>query len=77
MVSRYELPDADGLQLCNRVREQRPNCPFILFTEAGSEQVASDTISAGVTEYVRADATDDPYSVLADRVAEAIDTVRE
>ncbi|MEF8871002.1 MAG: PAS domain S-box protein [Haloarculaceae archaeon] len=42
----------NGVALLSRIREQSPALPFILYTDSGSEQVASEAISAGVNEYV-------------------------
>lgn len=53
VVSDYEMPEMDGLELLERVRSTHPHLPFILFTGRGTEEVASDAVSAGVTDYVR------------------------
>ena len=58
VVSALELPDADGLEFLRSVRSDHPSVPFVLYPDAGSEMVASEAVSAGVTEYVpRADRT--------------------
>jgi DNA-binding NarL/FixJ family response regulator len=53
LVSRYDLPGRDGVALLEAVRDTDPDLPFVLFTDAGDEGVASRAISAGVTEYVQ------------------------
>jgi PAS domain S-box-containing protein len=68
VVSAYDLPDRDGLALLESVRESSPDLPFVLYTAAGSEAVASEAISAGVSEYIRRDAGPDQERVLADRI---------
>ncbi len=55
VVSRYELPDTDGISLCERVRDRTLGIPFVLVVEDGSEQLASKATAAGVSEYVPAD----------------------
>jgi signal transduction histidine kinase/CheY-like chemotaxis protein len=71
VVSGYDLPDPDGVAFLEAVRERRPDLPFVLFTGAGSEALASEAISAGVTDYVRNGSDGDPYRTLADRAIEA------
>lgn len=52
VVSEYELPEQTGLEFLERIRESRPDLPFILYTSSGDEQLASEAISAGVTDYL-------------------------
>jgi len=48
IVSDYEMPDQNGLEFLRTVRETHPELPFILFfTGKGSEEIASEAISAG------------------------------
>ncbi|MDS0474204.1 PAS domain S-box protein [Natrinema sp. 1APR25-10V2] len=74
VVSEYELPDTDGLTFLRSVRADHDDVPFILYTDAGSEAVASEAISAGVSEYVRKGT--DGNATLADRIVEAVTTTR-
>ncbi|WP_266079700.1 ATP-binding response regulator [Haladaptatus caseinilyticus] len=53
VVSDYDPERNSGLELLDVVREYYPNLPFILFTDNGSEDVASQAISAGATNYLR------------------------
>ncbi|MFW6018321.1 MAG: PAS domain-containing protein, partial [Halapricum sp.] len=73
IVSGYEMPRRDGIDLLESVREDDPDVPFILFTDSGSERVASEAISAGVTDYLRKDASADRHAVLADRIVDAVE----
>ncbi|MHC3437963.1 PAS domain S-box protein [Natrialbaceae archaeon A-gly3] len=52
VVTEYDLPDCDGIALLEDLRRERPDLPVVLTTTDGSEQVASDAIAAGVSEYV-------------------------
>jgi len=65
IVSGYMLPDMDGLAFLRAVRARRPDIPFVLCTEHGSEAVASKAISAGVTEYLQKRGGTVPYRELA------------
>jgi PAS domain S-box-containing protein len=74
VASRYHLPEADGVTLLESVREQRPELPFVLYTDAGSETVAADAITAGVSEYVRWD--EQPVERLANAIRTAVADAR-
>jgi DNA-binding NtrC family response regulator len=53
IVSDYEMPEQNGLEFLESVREEYEDIPFILFTGKGSEEIASQAISAGVTDYLQ------------------------
>jgi PAS domain S-box-containing protein len=72
VVSDYEMPGASGIEFLEAVREQYPGLPFILFTGKGSEEVASEAISAGVTDYLRKQPDTDQYTLLANRITNAV-----
>lgn len=76
IVSDYEMPEMDGLELLERVRAEYPELPFILFTGKGTESVASNAISKGVTDYLQKEGTKDQFTVLANRIENAV-TQRE
>lgn len=75
VVSAHDVPQHDGIAFLESVREAHPTLPFVLFTENGSEAVASKAISAGVTDYVQKDGTD-AYAALAGRIVGAVDRNR-
>jgi len=72
VVSDYNMPDMNGLELLSAIRDEHPSLPFILYTGRGSEEIASEAISAGVTDYVQKNSGRDHYEVLAKRVDNAI-----
>jgi PAS domain S-box-containing protein len=72
IVSDYEMPEMDGLELLRAVKECEPSLPFILYTGRGSEEIASEAISAGVTDYLQKRTTSDQYDVLANRIENAV-----
>jgi PAS domain S-box-containing protein len=76
IVSDYEMPGANGLEFLETVRETHPDLPFVLFTGKGSEEVASDAISAGVTDYLQKQGGTSQYAVLANRVSNAVERSR-
>jgi PAS domain S-box-containing protein len=72
VVSDYEMPERNGLEFLRVVRDRDPDLPFILFTGKGSEEIASEAISAGVTDYLQKERGIDQYAVLANRIENAV-----
>jgi len=72
VVSDYQLPDTDGLEFLETVREEYADLPVILFTREGSEEVASEAISAGVTDYLQKGSGGERIPVLANRIENAV-----
>ena len=72
VVSDFDMPGSDGLELLESVRDIDPGLPFVLFTGKGSEEIASEAISAGVTDYLQKGAGRDRYEMLANSVANAL-----
>jgi PAS domain S-box-containing protein len=71
VVSDYDMPNTNGLEFLEIVREEHPDLPFILFTGKGSEEIASEAISAGVTDYMQKGSGTEQYEMLANRVQNA------
>ncbi len=76
VVSDYEMPGTNGLELLEAVRAEWPDLPFVLFTGKGSEEIASEAISAGVTEYMQKTTNPDQFRVLANRIRNAVEKYR-
>ncbi len=76
IVSDYDMPGQNGIDFLQTVRADDPDLPFILFTGKGSEEVASEAISAGVTDYLQKESGMDQYRLLANRVTDAIEHQR-
>lgn len=72
VVSDYDMPGQNGIELLQAVREFSPDLPFILFTGKGSEEIASEAISAGVTDYLQKESGTDQYTVLAHRIENVV-----
>ena len=72
VVSDYDMPSRNGLELLEEVREEHPNLPFILYTGKGSEEIAADAVAAGVTDYLQKRVGNDQYKVLANRINNAV-----
>jgi PAS domain S-box-containing protein len=76
IVSDYEMPEADGLEFLEAVRESFPEIPFILFTGKGSEEIASTAITKGVTDYLQKSGGLEQYEVLANRIRNSVNQHR-
>lgn len=79
VVSDYDMPRMNGLDLLDAIREEHEELPFILFTAKGSEEIASEAVSKGVTDYLQKGSDVSQYSLLANRIenaAEQYETTR-
>ncbi|WP_458207000.1 PAS domain-containing protein [Haladaptatus sp. NG-SE-30] len=76
VVSDYDMPGMNGLELLATVQKAHPELPFVLFTGKGSEEIASEAISAGVSGYLQKESGVDQYTVLANVVENAVEKYR-
>ncbi|WP_281195214.1 GAF domain-containing protein [Halorubrum sp. F4] len=76
VVSDYDMPGRNGIEFLEAVREAHPDLPFVLYTGKGSEEVASDAIASGVTDYLQKESGTSQYTVLANRVTNAVEQYR-
>lgn len=76
VVSDYDMPQMDGLEFLDAVRDAHEDLPFILYTGNGSEQVAVEAISRGVTDYLQKQGGTEQYGLLANRIQNAVDQYR-
>lgn len=72
IVSDFDMPGKNGIEFLEAVRIDYPELPFILYTGKGSEEVASEAISAGVTDYLQKETGISQYEVLANRIKNAV-----
>ena len=76
VVSDFDMPETDGLEFLDLVRERHGDIPFVLFTGKGSEEIASEAISAGVTDYIQKGSGREGYTMLANRIENAVERHR-
>lgn len=76
VVSDFEMPGMNGIDLLEAVREEHPDLPFILFTGKGSEEVASEAISVGVDDYLQKRPGSSQFALLANRIKNAVSKYR-
>jgi PAS domain S-box-containing protein len=53
IVSDYQMPMMNGLQLLRAIKEHNSDLPFILFTGKGRESVAVDALNLGASYYLQ------------------------
>lgn len=75
IVSDYVMPEMNGMDLCQQVKEQN-DVPYIIYTGRGSEVVAEASFNAGVDDYVRKEPDSSHYQLLARRIKSHADTYR-
>lgn len=73
IVSDYDMPGQDGLELLETLRDANSTPPpFILFTGKGSEEVASEAIELGASDYIQKKTGTDQYTVLANLIENSV-----
>ncbi len=53
IISDYQMPEVNGIELLKRVRNKEKDLPFILFTGKGREEVVIEALNNGVTFYLQ------------------------
>lgn len=76
IVSNFDLPNRTGIELLETVRETHPEIPFILYTGMGSEEVASEAITKGLSDYLHKESGTDQYRILANRITNLVSQPR-
>lgn len=71
IVSDFDMPGLNGIEFLKAVRKNHADLPFILFTGKGSEEVASEAISEGVTDYLQKESGTVQYELLYNRIEHA------
>lgn len=76
VVSDYEMPEMDGIELLGEVRDRDRDVPCLVFTGKGSETVASKAFSVGVTDYLQKQTGLEQFTLLANRLTNAVEQAR-
>ncbi len=71
VITDYSMPEMDGVQLVQGIRERDESLPVILLTAHGSERVAVRAMKSGAYEYVTKPFEIDEISLVIDRAVEA------
>jgi PAS domain S-box-containing protein len=52
VVTDFQLQWSDGIQVLKAIKDRQPNCPVIMFTGTGSEEVAVEAMKQGLDDYI-------------------------
>src|SRR4051812_4320485 len=52
VITDYQLGWTDGLSILRRIKSRWPDCPVVMFTGTGSEEIAVEAMKAGLDDYV-------------------------
>lgn len=52
VITDYQLGWTTGLDILHTIKQQKPECPVIMFAGTGSEEIAVKAMKAGVDDYV-------------------------
>ena len=76
VLSDYKMPGMTGVDVLDEVRAIDPKLPVILFTDTGSESVASEAIAAGISDYVIKGRIKEQYTLLTNKITTHVDRRR-
>lgn len=52
VITDYQLLWTTGLNILHRIKQHKPDCPVVMFTGTGSEEIAVEAMKAGLDDYV-------------------------
>lgn len=52
VITDYQLHWSDGITLLNAIKSRYPNCPVIMFTNSGSQEIAVEAMKSGLDDYI-------------------------
>jgi PAS domain S-box-containing protein len=76
VVSDYDMPAMDGIELFREIRDRGHDVPFFLLTAAGSEAVASEAVTAGIDDYFPKSEGGEQFEILGRRISNVVEQRR-
>ncbi|RLM57324.1 response regulator [Halobellus sp. Atlit-31R] len=73
VISDYNMPEMNGVEFLEAVREHDPELPLLLFSGEETNDVAAEIVRAGLTDYLRKGMGTDQYTMLIRRVEHAVE----
>lgn len=52
VITDYQLRWNDGLTVLREIKSRYPNCPVIMFTDSGSQEIAVEAMKSGLDDYI-------------------------
>jgi PAS domain S-box-containing protein len=52
VITDYQLRWTDGLTVLREIKSRYPNCPVLMFTGSGNQEIAVEAMKAGVDDYI-------------------------
>ena len=52
VITDFHLQWSDGIQVLQAVKQRLPNCPVIMFTATGNEEIAVEAMKLGLDDYI-------------------------
>ncbi len=52
VITDYQLRWTDGLTVLREIKSRYPNCPILMFTGSGNQEIAVEAMKAGVDDYI-------------------------
>jgi len=74
IISDYRMPEMNGIEFLERVRETHPELSVLLFSGEETNDVAAKIISTGFTDYLRKGHGVNQYTMLIRRVKHAVES---
>lgn len=73
IVSDYDMPEMDGFEFCETLKENGSDVPFIVFTGSGKDGLDEEAQKVGVDSYLRKGGNPrERFSVLAETIMEKV-----
>ncbi|MBW1675885.1 MAG: sigma-54-dependent Fis family transcriptional regulator [Deltaproteobacteria bacterium] len=77
VISDLKMPGMDGLELCDEVKEIKPDLPLIMITAYGSLETADEAMKKGVADFITKPFRKDSILFTINRVLELARVQRE
>ncbi len=77
VISDLKMPGMDGLELCDEVKDIKPDLPLIMITAYGSLETADEAMKKGVADFITKPFRKDSILFTINRVLELARVQRE